>query len=136
MGLVCRSGRPAQYPLGPHDARSISRKGRSRSSPSLASIPTSADFVFKQIRLDKDAVSLKAGESAEVTISNSAPGPMAVSLPSPLKGIEGKFDVASVPAGGKAVLTLHAAKGAKSGVLNVQVEQTLQLLPIRITIVE
>jgi hypothetical protein len=46
------------------------------------------------------------------------------------------LDVASVPAGGKAVLTLHAAKGAKSGVLNVQVEQTLQLLPIRITIVE
>ena len=86
--------------------------------------------------MDKDAVNLKAGESAEVTISNSAPGPMAVSLPAPLTGIEGKFDVASVPAGGKAVLTLHASKGAKSGVLNLQVEQTLQLLPIRITIVE
>lgn len=104
--------------------------------PSLANIPTSADFVFKQIRLDKDAVSLKEGESAEITISNSAPGPMPVSLPSPLKGIEGKFDVATVPSGGKAVLTLQASKGAKSGVLNLQVEQTLQLIPIRITIVE
>jgi hypothetical protein len=111
-------------------------KGGPAPPPSLASIPTSADFVFKQIRLDKDAVSLKEGESAEITINNSAPGPMAVSLPSPLKGIEGKFDVASVPAGGKAVLTLYAAKGAKSGVLNVQVEQTLQQIPIRITIVE
>lgn len=104
--------------------------------PSLASIPTSTDFVFKQIQLDKNAVHLKPGEPAEVTISNSAPGPMALSLSPSLPGIAANLDQPTVPARGKAVLTLRAAKGAKSGVLNVQVEQTLQVFPIQITIVE
>ncbi len=100
------------------------------------SVPISADFLFKQIQLDKDAVRLKAGESAEVTISNAAPGPMAVMLPKALPGVEAKLDKSLIPASGKAVLTLHAAKGAKSGVLNVQVELSGQLLPIQVTIVE
>jgi hypothetical protein len=104
--------------------------------PSLASIPTSVDFVFKQVRLDKNAVRLKAGESTEVTISNSAPGPMAISLSPAPSGIEVSLDKPNVPAAGKAVLTVRASKGAKSGVLNVQVEQTLQSLPIQIAIVE
>ena len=86
--------------------------------------------------MDKDAVSLKAGESAEVTISNAAPGPMAVLLPKALPGVEAKLDKSIIPASGKAVLTLHAAKGAKSGVLNVQVELSGQLLPVQVTIVE
>ena len=111
-------------------------KGGPAPPPSLASIPTSADFVFKQVQLDKSEVRLKAGESAEVTISNRAPGPMGVSFSPALGHIEAKLDKPNVPAGGKSVLTLTASKGAKSGVLNVQVEQTLQLLPIQITIVE
>jgi hypothetical protein len=104
--------------------------------PSLANIPTSADFVYKQIQLDKSVVRLKTGESAEVTITNSAPGPMSVSVPAALPGLEAKLDRGTLPAGGKATLTLRAAKGAKSGVLNVQVEPTMQLLPLQITIVE
>lgn len=106
------------------------------SPPSLPNIPTSADFLFKQIQLDRGAVRLKPGESAEVTITNAAPGVMSLSLPAVLPGIEAKLDKSALPAGGKATLTLRAAKGAKSGVLNVQVEQTLRLLPIQITIVE
>jgi hypothetical protein len=103
----------------------------------VPNIPTSADFLFKQIQLDKDAIRLKPGESAEVTISNGSPGTMALSLPAALAGIEGKLDKSAVPAGGKATLTLRAAKGAKSGVLNLQAEQTIvQLFPIQITIVE
>jgi hypothetical protein len=57
-------------------------------------------------------------------------------LPAALPGVEAKLDRPLLQAGGKAILTLRAAKGAKSGVLNVQVEQTMQLLPIQITIVE
>jgi hypothetical protein len=100
------------------------------------SVPISADFLFKQIQLDKDSVSLKAGESAEVTISNAAPGPMTVLLPKALPGVEAKLANSIIPAGGKTVLTLHAGKDAKSGVLNVQVELSGQLLPVQITIVE
>jgi hypothetical protein len=123
-------------PWGRMTPGAFPEKGAPPPPPSLASIPTSADFVFKQIQLDKNEVRLKAGESAEVTISNRAPGPMGVSLSPALHHIEAKLDKSSVPAGGKSVLTLTAAKGAKSGVLNVQVEQTLQQLPIQITIVE
>ncbi len=104
--------------------------------PSLPNIPTSADFLFKQIQLDKGAVRLKPGESAQVIISNAAPGVMSLLLPASLLGVEAKLDKSALPAGGKATLTLRAAKGAKSGVLNVQVEQTMQLLPIQITVVE
>jgi len=61
---------------------------------------------------------------------------MAVSLSPALPGIEVSLDHPSVPAVGKSIITLRASKGAKSGVLNVQVEQTLQILPIQIAIVE
>lgn len=110
-------------------------KGAAAPPPSIANFPT-AESLFKQIQLDKNSVSLKGGESAEVTISNGAPGLTSLSVPAPLPGVEAKLDKSTVLAGGKAVLTLRAAKGAKSGVLNVQVEQTGQLLPIQITIVE
>ena len=86
--------------------------------------------------MDKNEVRLKAGESAEVTISNRAPVRWACHCPPALPGIEARLDKPTVPAGGKSVLTLRATKGAKSGVLNVKVEQTLQMLPIQIAIVE
>ena len=104
--------------------------------PSLASIPTSADFLYKLIRLDKTAVQLRAGESAEVTIASGAPGPVELSVPEALPGLEAKLDKGTLPGGGKATLTLRAAQGAKSGVLNIQVEPTMQRLPLQITIVE
>jgi hypothetical protein len=104
--------------------------------PSLASIPTSADFLYKLIRLDKTAVQLKAGESVEVTITSGAPGPVMLSVPAALPGIEAKLDKDTLPGGGKATLTLRAAHGAKSGVLNIQVEPTMQRLPLQVTIVE
>ena len=61
---------------------------------------------------------------------------MGVSLSPALPGIEASWTSLAVPASGKSVLTLRATKGAKSGVLNVKVEQTLQMLPIQIAIVE
>ena len=105
-------------------------------APSLASIPTSADFLYKLIRLDKTAVQLRAGESAEVTIASGAPGAVTLFVAAALPGIEARLDKADLPAGGKATLTLHAAPGAKSGIVNVRVEPTMQLLPLQITIVE
>jgi hypothetical protein len=122
-------------PWGRMTAGPYPTKGAATPPPPLAALPT-ADSLFKQIQLDKSVIRMKAGESAEVTISNSAPGPASLSLLDSLPGLEAKLDKPTLPAGGKAVLTLRAAKGAKSGVLNLQVEQTSQLLPIQITIVE
>ena len=86
--------------------------------------------------MNTSAVRLKVGESAAVTITSGAPGPMALSVPAALPGLETKFDNNTLPAGGKAILTLRAAKGARSGVLNVKVEPTMQLLPVQVIIVE
>jgi hypothetical protein len=122
-------------PWGRMTAGQYPDKGAAAPPPPLAALPT-AESLFKQIQLDKGAVSLKAGESAEVTITNGAPGPISLSVTGALTGLETKLDKSTLPAGGKAVLTLHAAKGAKSGVLNVQVQQTMQLLPVQVTIVE
>jgi hypothetical protein len=116
---------------GPYPAN-----GAAAAPPSLSNIPTTADFLMNQVKLDKDAVRLKAGETAEVTITNGAHGFMSVSVPVPVPGLEAKLDKSSLSAGGKATLTLRAAKGAKSGVLNVLVEPSMQLLPIQVTIVE
>jgi hypothetical protein len=71
-----------------------------------------------------------------VIIANGAPGPVVLSVPAALPGLEAKLDKGTLPGGGKATLTLRAAKGAKSGVLKVQVEPLMQLLPLQITIVE
>ena len=123
-------------PFGRMTAGPFPAKGGPTLPPSLDNIPTSADFLYKQIQLDKDAVRLKPGESAQVTISSGATGMMSLSLRAAIPLVEAKLDKSALPAGGKATLTLRAAKGAKSGVLNVQVEPTMQLLPIQITIVE
>jgi hypothetical protein len=126
---------PYMTPAGKMTAGPFPGKGGAP-PPSLASIPTSADFLYKQIQLDKTAVSLRVGETAEVIIANGAPGPVMLSVPAALPGIEAKLDKDTLPGGGKATLTLRAAQGADSGVLNIQVEPTMQRLPLQITIVE
>jgi hypothetical protein len=102
--------------------------------PRLGSVPTTPDFLFTQVKADKQSVSLKAGESDQVTFLNGAPGMITLSLQGKLPGIEAKFDRTSFQAGEKAVLTLKAGSDAKPGVLNVQVEQTTQLIQIQVTV--
>ena len=122
-------------PWGRMEPGAFPARGAPSPPPSMANFPT-AESLFRQIQLDKSSVSLKAGESVEVTIANGAPGLTSLTLLAPLPGVAAKLDKSALQAGEKAVLTLRASKGAKSGVLNVQVEQTFQLLPIQVNIVE
>jgi hypothetical protein len=71
-----------------------------------------------------------------VTFTNGASSEVTLSVPTALPGLEAKLDKPSLPGAGKAILTLHAAKGAKSGVLNVTVEPTKQVLALQVTIVK
>jgi hypothetical protein len=71
-----------------------------------------------------------------VIIANGAPGPVVLSEAAAVPGLEARLDKDTLPAGGKATLTLRAAKGAKSGVLEIQVEPTMQRLAVQVTIVE
>jgi hypothetical protein len=104
------------------------------SPPAFPSIPTSPDFLFKQVKLDKQSVTLKDGEPEQVTIVNGAPGAMSISLSGTLPGVESKLDRTSLKAGEKAVLTLRAGRNAKPGVVNVVVDLTGQLLPIQVNV--
>jgi hypothetical protein len=114
----------APHGSGPNDA----------SAPALPLIPASADFLFTQVKLDKQSVTLKDGEAEQVTIENGAPGVMSISLSAMLPGVEGKLDRTTLKAGEKAVLTLRASSKAKPGVINVVVNLTNQFLPIQVNV--
>ena len=116
---------------GPMPGNGAAAAPDSQGIPSIESMTKSA---MEQIKLDRNEVSLKVGETAEVTISNLASGPMTLLAPANLNGIEAKLDKATVESGGKIVLKLHAGKAAASGAFNLQVEQTGQQLPIQITV--
>ena len=102
---------------------------------SIPEIPTTVpDFIYKQVKADKTSVTLKAGESEQVTISNSAPGAMNISLTGSVPGVDVKLDRTVLNAGEKAVLTVQAGPDAKPGVLSIRVEQTNQVIPIQVAI--
>jgi hypothetical protein len=108
-------------------------------APSLpASIPDSpeaaAALFLNKVRTDKSSVNLKPGQTEEVTFTNTASGPMTLTIPVPLKGVETTFDPAEMKTGEKAKLVLRAGEGAKSGVLKVKVAQTGETIPIQVAI--
>ena len=108
---------------------------RESASASIPPIPTTVpDFINKQVKADKASVTLKAGESEQVTITNSAPGALNISLTGSVPGVEVKLDRTVLDAGEKAVLTVRAGDNAKPGVLSIQVEQTNQVIPIEVAI--
>jgi len=123
-------------PFGRMKAGDFPKTGAAPPPPSLNNIPTSGDFLMKQLKLEPQSVQLKEGESAQVTISSVAPGTVDLTISGKPPGVDGKFDVAKVPSMGKVTLTVKAAAGAKSGTLIVQVVQTTQLLPLEVKIVE
>jgi hypothetical protein len=106
-------------------------KGPAR-GPIPAVIPTSPDAFLKQVRADKESVRLKAGQPEQVTITNFAPGPMDISVFGAIAGVEAKIDQANLKIGGKAVLTLIANRRVENGLLTIRVEQTGELIPIRV----
>ncbi len=105
-------------------------------APGLPPLPTAKDmeFIFQQVKADKTAVTLKAGGSEEVTISNGAKGPMTVNLAGVPPGVEAKLDRETIGAGEKAILTLRAGANARPGVVSLRVQQTNHLIQIQTAI--
>jgi hypothetical protein len=106
-------------------------------SPSQVSIPNAEDVLrtmSAQVKADKDKVTLKPGGSAQVTITNGAPGPVSISLMGKIPGVDIKLDRMNIPAGEKAVLTFRAGDAAKTGIVSVLIEQTNQVIPIQVKI--
>jgi len=87
-----------------------------------------------KVKLDKDSVTLAPGESVQVEITNSAPGPMRVLIQDRAPGVEVQLEHGDMKAGEKAVLTLKATPDAKPGVVSLRVEQTAEVLPVRVSV--
>lgn len=98
------------------------------------SMPDSADFVLKLVKTDKEKVELKPGQSEDVTITNTAPGVMDLTIMGQVPGVEAKLDHAQMKIGDRAVLTLKAGDKPQSGLFSIRVEQTGMVLPIQVVV--
>jgi hypothetical protein len=106
----------------------------SSASTSLPTIPATPDFALNRVRPESKSLQVKAGESAEDAITNTAPGPVTLSIYSKPPGVEAKLDHELVSAGQKAVLSVHAAAGARPGRIVLKVHETAELIPIELQI--
>jgi hypothetical protein len=104
--------------------------------PTAEQIQKMLEQVNTLVKVDKDAVDLKPGETAKVTIINASSGFMSVVIQTALDGLDVTPERLELKAQGNAVLTLRATATAKSGSLTLQVEQTNQVIPIQVKIPE
>ena len=109
-------------------------KGPPISSAMTRSISQETGFVLGLVKLDKSTVAIRKGTSETITIRNTAPGVMDVSIMGTVPGVEAKIDHPNMKIGESATLTLQAGQDAKPGQINVKVEQTGVLIPLQITI--
>ena len=97
-------------------------------------LPDNADFVLKLVKADKEMVELKPGHSEQITITNSAPGNMDLTIVGSVPGVEAKLDHSQMKVGDRAVLTLKAGDKPQSGLFSIRVEQTGLVLPIQVVV--
>ena len=100
----------------------------------LPPLPANPGFAMGKVKADKTVVTLKPGQSTEVTLSNAAQGQMSISLTGRVQNVDVKLDRVNLNVGEKAVLSLQAHEGAHSGTLSIQVEQTNEVIPIQVVI--
>ena len=86
------------------------------------------------VKLDHTSVTLKPGQTETVTFSNDGSDSRNLLPLGTVAGLETKLDRAELPGGGKAVLTVHAGKDAKSGVLSFVIPQTAELFSVHVSI--
>ncbi len=97
-------------------------------------IPMSVEQFFSLIKADKTALSLKPGATGQVAITNGMTGMVSLVIVQQVRGVDAKLENPIVPAGGKAVLTVHAGAEAVSGVLRLQVKPIGPQISIQISI--
>ncbi len=100
----------------------------------LPTIPATPDFALNRVRPESRSLAVKAGESVEDAITNTAPGPATLSIDAKPPGVEAKLDHEFLSAGQKAVLSVHAADDARPGRIVVRVHETGELIPIELKI--
>lgn len=86
------------------------------------------------VKLDRTSVTLKPGQTETVTFSNAGADSRSLLPLGTVAGLETKLDRGEVPGGGRAVLTVHAGKDAKSGVLSFVIPQTAEMFSVQVSI--
>ena len=100
----------------------------------LPQIPTTPDFLFSLVKVDKREVELKRGESVQVSIANTSPGVMHLDVSGKIAGVEATLDNPSPKGNEKSTLTLKAGPDAESGTLDLVVNPIEQLIPIHVKV--
>lgn len=103
-------------------------------SHALPQLPTSPDFLFSLVKVDKRDVELKRGDSVQVNIANTSPGVMMLEVAGKIAGVEATIENPNPKSNEKAVLTLKAADTAQSGTLDILVKPISQVIPIHVTV--
>ena len=98
---------------------------------------TTPDIALNRIRVDKNSLTLKAGESGQITLSNTAPGPMTVTF-AKSQGFEVTPDTVALKAGEKATVTVKAPAGAPKSstpsALYFKIDPTMEQVVVNVTV--
>jgi hypothetical protein len=103
-------------------------------------IPAPADLAspnvaLHKVKADKESLSLKAGESADLTFVNTALGPMSISLHGAApEGIEVTPTHADMEQNAKAAITVKVHEGAPSAILVFQVMPTQEAISVKVDV--
>jgi len=119
---------PEELSRGPMGRMANAGSKATGASPVPTSIPTTPDFALNQVKLDKRLVVLKPEETQQLTITNTAPGEMRLSLTQTLPGIEVTIDHPVLQTGEKAIVTLKANDNPHIGTMSVRVDPTGEIL--------
>jgi hypothetical protein len=87
-----------------------------------------------QFSMAPASVVVKPSSTQKVTITNESSAPMTLFVLGQLPGIETSFDHPQIQPRAKAVLSVHAAAGAKDGVLLIGVSETRAVTALPVTV--
>src|SRR5438309_1004326 len=113
---------PAKTAKGPVGRMTNAGTKPRGAAPTPPAVPTTPDFALGKVKLDKTAVILKAGDTEKLTITNSTPGTVSLSLAQALPGIEVTLDKANLNQNEKAVVTLKAGDNPFTGEMAFRVD--------------
>ena len=99
-----------------------------------ASVGQVPEAALHHVKLKPSTVTLKAGESGQVKISNDADDMRQLMVLGQVAGIEAKLEKPGVKGGDSVLLNLKAGDDAKSGTLNIVVLTTGEMLPVTVTV--
>jgi hypothetical protein len=102
--------------------------------PNPVVIPGTVEQFLSNIKADRNTLELKPGATGQVTFTNGSPGAITLVILQQIPGMEAKFENATVPGGGKGVLTVHAGDKPTVGSIELRVKPIGPAFSIKVTI--